>query len=162
MVDISSYLPERTIKRLRCVESGTCVLLDPNPPDWKRAEITAPRELAATDVELLSQLLLDPDSWYRCKKRCLPSETAIISLEAISGKVNVFIDMSCAGWRVLKPSHAQSSAFFDPVYQEVRSILQRTFPELASPHSRALWKQGVIQDLCQKARRSGHDDTQGL
>lgn len=162
MFDISSYLPEQTIKSLRHVESGTCVLLDPHPPNMKRTEITAPRELAATDVELLCRLLLDSESWHRCKKRCLPRDTAIFSLESISGKVNVFIDISCAGWRVLKPFHAQSSAFFDPVFEDVQSILKRTFPELASPDENALWKEAVIDDLCQEARQSKQDDTQGL
>ncbi len=161
MVDISSYLPERTIKRLRCVESGTCVLLDPKPPDRKRTEITAPRELSPEDVELLCRLLLDPDSWHHCKKRCLFRDTAIFSLESISGKVNVFIDMNCHYWSVIK-AYAGGGAFFDPVIEDVRSILKRTFPELASPDENALWKAAVIHDLCQKARQSEQDDTQGL
>lgn len=74
MPDIKEFLTQETIKRLRNVNSGMCTLLDPETPDEFREqhrwiEITEPRKLIADDLELLCQLLLDPNSWHRCRKR---------------------------------------------------------------------------------------------
>ncbi|HAW26854.1 MAG TPA: hypothetical protein DCY03_01870 [Planctomycetaceae bacterium] len=155
MRNITGILTSQTIKRLQHVKSGTCLLIDPECSILEIKEITKPRDLSASDVELLCKLMLDANSWYRCKKRCIPRNTAIISLDSPSGNVDVLIGIPCHHWRILKPlKESGAFFFFDPIIEEIQMILKRTFPDLASPYKRSMWKQSVIRKLCINASQS--------
>ena len=53
MRNITGILTSQTIKRLQHVKSGTCLLIDPECSILEIKEITKPRDLSASDVELL-------------------------------------------------------------------------------------------------------------
>ncbi len=163
MPDIKEFLTQETIKRLRNVNSGMCTLLDPETPDELREqhrwiEITEPRKLIADDLELLCQLLLDPNSWHRCRKRGLPEDSAIFSLESNHGMVKLLIDVPLSHWNVLEP-HDGGWAFFDPVADQVLSIMKRTYPGLASKEPREFWKEGILDALHRQNRQHKKDGT---
>ena len=103
-------------------------------------------ELAAEDAKLLARLLLDAQSWFFACKRCLPRGTAIIRLDSPAGDAQVLIGMACEDWE-LRAGGGRTGGFFDPVADQIRGLLKRAFPEIASPDPRSMWKAGAIAKL---------------
>ena len=60
--------------------------------------------------------------------------------------------MNCSDW-LLIGCKLRAGGFFDPVRNDVRDILKRTFPDIASPNSQSMWKQGAIRELKLKAEK---------
>jgi hypothetical protein len=130
------------------VKGGSCVLVDPDDISANPKAITDTVELLSDDVRLLAKLLLDVESWFFARKRCLPKGTAIISLSSRDGEAKVLIGMSCEDWEIYAGG-TRKGGFFDPVADQVRGILKRTFPDIASSGSRSMWKAGGISTLKQ-------------
>lgn len=133
---------------LRSVTGGSCVLVDPDDISDNPRPISDSVEFAADDATLLARLLLDIDSWFFARKRCLPKATATISLQSRAGDAKLMIGMSCENWEIRAGSN-RKGAFFDPVADQVRDILKRTFPDIASSGARSMWKAGAISQLKQ-------------
>jgi len=147
---ITDILDARSVAILRSVTAGDCALVDPDDGLRNPREITKRTELAADDLRLLVSLLLDVDSWFFATKRCLPRGTAVIRLTSDVGDATLLIGMSCDDWEVTSGGH-RTGAFFDPVADDVRGILKRAFPEIASPESRSMWRAGAIAQLKKSA-----------
>ena len=124
------------------------MLVDPEDVSRDPQPICDAVPLSTDDATLLSKLLLDVNSWFFAVKRCLPSGTATIHLNARHGDAIVLIGMGCKDWQ-LKVNGQISGGFFDPVADVVRGILKRTFPEIASSGSQSMWKSGAITRLMQ-------------
>jgi hypothetical protein len=123
--------------------------VDPDDISGSPKPITDAVELNVDDARLLAKLLLDVQSWFFACKRCLPKGTAIINLSSLAGEVKLLIGMSCLDWEIRVDSYRQGG-FFDPVADQVRGMLKRTFPEIASPHCRSMWTSGAISKLKQE------------
>lgn len=128
------------------MDSGSCVLVDPDDSWTNPRPISDPIELATADAKLVARLLLDVESWFFACKRCLPKGTAIVHLSSRGGDAKLLIGMSCEDWE-LRVGNNRSGGFFDPVADQVRDILKRTFPDIASPGVRSMWKAGAISEL---------------
>lgn len=121
-------------------------MVDPDDVTDNPRPITDAVELNTDDALLIAKLLLDVESWFFARKQCLPKGTAIIDLNSVAGDAKVLIGMSCEDWE-LRVGGYRRGAFFDPVADQVRGLLKRTFPEIASPDSRSMWRSGVILKL---------------
>lgn len=148
---ISDILSEELIVALRNASGATCGLVDPDDHSRLPRLITESVELLSSDLKLLTKLLLDVESWYFARKRCLPKRTAIVTIKSGAGDSRLHIGMNCADWLLVGCGH-RAGGFFDPVRNEVRNVLQRAFPDIASPHGRSMWKQGAIHELKLKSR----------
>lgn len=144
--NISEILDAHALAILRSLTAGSCALVDPDDRIRPPREICGPRELAAAELQLLACLLLDVNSWHYAKKRCSPKPTAIVRLQSLDGDATLKIGMGCADWQLLTGKQ-RAVAFFDPVVDQVRGILKRAFPELASPYGHSLWRAGMIREL---------------
>ena len=147
---IDDILEVKTLAVLQSVTGGSCALVDPDDGLISPTPITAFVELATDDARLLTGLLLDVKSWFFASKRCLPRATAVIDLNSHAGDAKLMIGMPCEGWD-LRVGHDRAGGFFDPVANQVRGILKRTFPEIASTGARSMWKAGAIAKLKQDA-----------
>ena len=127
-------------------------MVDPDDVSDNPRPITDAVELNTVDAILIAKLLLDVESWFYAHKRCLPSGTAIIELNSSAGDAKLLVGMSCEDWEIRVGSY-RKGAFFDPVADQVRGILKRTFPEIASPDSRSMWISGAIPKLKQHHSR---------
>ncbi|MBA4018680.1 MAG: hypothetical protein C0483_16055 [Pirellula sp.] len=121
-------------------------MVDPDDGIRNPKPISDPVELSTQDAVLLSKLLLNADSWFFAVKRCLPKGTARIRLTSPLGDATVLIGMPCQDWDVIVDGE-HCGGFFDPVDIEMRSLLKRTFPDLASSEARSMWKSGAIKQL---------------
>jgi hypothetical protein len=133
---------------LRKVIAGKCALVDPDDHADSPREITPRVALEDADVRLLVRLLLDPDAWFFARKQCLPKGTALFCLEAPPHEATVLIGMSCQSWHVFAAGF-QAGAFFDPVVNDIRGILKRAFPAIASREASSLWQAGAIARMVQ-------------
>jgi hypothetical protein len=143
---IEAILSALTIDAIRASTVATCVLLDPDAACVEPVVLTPPRDLAPEGCLLLKSLLLDPQSWFFAKKRCLPRPTALFRLQGEQGSVSVTVGFACVGWIVVSSTHRQGG-FFDPVAGEVRELLKAVFPEFASRGRRSMWRAGIIAEL---------------
>lgn len=146
--DITDILDPEILDLLGTVTACTCALVDPeescNPPTRWTADV----DLSRADTELLLSLLRDARSWWLAAKRCLPKRTAILCLHSrVQADIKLHVGMSCFDWTLAVDGKDDVWGFFDPVSAEVRGILKRTFPELASAHSTSMWKAGAIASL---------------
>jgi hypothetical protein len=124
-------------------------LIDPEDISGNPQPITDAIELSTDDVLLLATLLLDVESWFFACKRCVPKGTAVINLTSHTGEMKLLIGMSCLDWEIRVDGYRQGG-FFDPVADQVRGILKRSFPEIASPYARSMWTSGAISKLKQQ------------
>ncbi|WP_436715907.1 hypothetical protein U8335_27275 [Roseiconus lacunae] len=145
---ISDILDAKSLSILRSVIGGTCVLIDPEDISITPQPICDSTELATDDAKLLATLLLDVESWFFARKRCLPKGTAIIHFVSRAGDARLLIGMSCEDWELRAGGHSKGG-FFDPVADQVRDILKRTFPDIASSDDRSMWKLGAIEHMKQ-------------
>ena len=143
---ITDILDIKSLSILRSVTGGSCVLVDPGDISITAIPISDAVELSTDDARLLARLLLDVESWYFARKRCLPKGTAIIHLNSRGGDAKLMIGMSCEDWE-LRAAGNRKGGFFDPVADQVRGILKRTFPDIASSGARSMWKSGAISQL---------------
>jgi hypothetical protein len=67
-------------------------------------------------------------------------------LQSSECDVTVEIDRPCAGWIVTGP-RGRWGGFFDPVQDQIWSMVKALFPEYASPSRRSMWRSGVIAEL---------------
>ncbi len=125
-------------------------MVDPDDISINPRPITDTVELATDDSRLLAKLMLDVESWFFASKRCLPKGTAIIHLSARAGDAKLLIGMSCENWEI-RAGGSRKGGFFDPVADQVRGILKRAFPDIASSNARSMWKAGAISKLKQDA-----------
>lgn len=123
-------------------------MVDPDDISIDPLTISDANDLAAEDVKRIARLLLDVESWFFARKRCVPKGTAIMHLNSRAGSVRLMIGMSCADWE-LHTGDNRKSGFFDPVADQVRDILKRTFPDIASSGAQSMWKAGAISQLKQ-------------
>jgi hypothetical protein len=121
-------------------------LVDPDDVTDNPRPITDAVQLNKEDTLLIAKLLLDVESWFYARKQCLPRGTAIIELNSGAGEAQLLIGMLCEGWD-LRVGSSRQGGFFDPVADQVRGVLKRTFPEIASPDARSMWTSGAIQKL---------------
>lgn len=121
-------------------------MVDPDDVTDNPRPITDAVQLNKVDALLIAKLLLDVESWYYARKQCLARGTAIIELNSGDGEAQLLIGMLCEGWDLRVDSSCQGG-FFDPVADQVRGVLKRTFPEIASPDARLMWTSGAIQKL---------------
>lgn len=91
-------------------------------------------------------------------ERGLPEDSAIFSLESSYGMVKLLIDVPLSHWNVLEP-HDGGWAFFDPVSDQVLSIMKRTYPGLASKEPKEFWKEGILDALHRQNRQHKKDGT---
>jgi hypothetical protein len=70
---IDTILDAWTIDVLRASSTATCEILDPHASSPRSVPLTPARELTAEQVSELRKLLLNPQSWFFAKKRCLPA-----------------------------------------------------------------------------------------
>lgn len=141
---IDAILTPSTINAIRASATATCEVLDPDSA--APVALTPARQLSAEGCSMLKSLLLDPDSWFFAKKRCLPRKTALFRLHGERGSVSVEVGFSCVGWLVSGPTECRGG-FFDPVAEQVRGLLKETFPEFASPGRRSMWRASTIAEL---------------
>jgi hypothetical protein len=143
---IDSILDATTIDALRASSTATGEILDPHAKSRRPVPLTPARELTSDQLSELRGLLLDPHSWYFARKRCLPRETALFRFQSDNCYVTVLLDISCLGWIVTGP-RGRRGAFFDPVRDQIQSLLKELFPEFASSSRRSMWKSGAIAEL---------------
>ena len=129
-------------------------MVDPDDISDTPQVITDASPLSPEDTTLIVQLLLNIDSWFFARKRCLPKGTAIVDLKCKNSKAQLLIGIACSDWE-LRIGSKRHGAFFDPVTTQIRGILKRTFPQFASEHSQSMWKAGVISSLKEAAEPSG-------
>lgn len=144
--NITDILDVRSLVTLRSVTGGSCVLVDPDDVTDNPRPISGAMQLLKEDALLIAKLLLDVESWFYARKQCLPRGTAIIELHSGAGEAQLLIGMDCEAWDLLVGGRRQHG-FFDPVADQVRAVLKRTFPEIASPDARSMWMSGAIQRL---------------
>ena len=149
---ISDILNAEQIELLRTADHASCFLVDPDGNLHKPVPTTEPVQLSVTDLQLLTKLLLDVESWFFARKRCLPKNTAVVKIQSNSNSAILRIGMNCSDW-LLIGCKLRAGGFFDPVRNDVRDILKRTFPDIASPNSQSMWKQGAIRELKLKAEK---------
>ncbi len=142
---ISDILNDRSLETLRNITSAKVALVDPRGITTLR-EITLYKNLSDNDALLLVGLLTNVESWSFCRKRCLSTMTAQVHLSGRFGNATLSIGMRCQGWILIAGTQRQGG-FFDPVAAEVRGILKRAFPQVASPNARSMWRSGVIDKL---------------
>lgn len=147
---ISDILNDRSLETLRGITSAKAALVDPQGGAVVR-EITLYKNLSDDDAQLLICLLTDVESWSFCLKRCLPVPTALVNLSGQLGNATLSIGIRCQDWHLVIGSQRQTG-FFDPVAADVRGILKRTFPQVASPNARSIWRSGVIGTLSQSEK----------
>jgi hypothetical protein len=155
MVDssIDSILDASTIDAIRASSTATCEILDPEASSRRPVSLTPTRELSSEQLSELKGLLLDPQSWFFAKKRCLPRETALFRLQSDDCYVTVIIDRPCVGWIVNGP-RGRWGGFFDPVQDQIWALVKGLFPEYASSSRRSMWRSGAIAEL-RAARETG-------
>ena len=127
--------------------------MDPDGDLRRPSPITESVNLNSPDLQLLTKLLLDVESWFFARKRCLPKTTAIIEIQSASKHANLHIGMNCSDW-LLVGCKLRAGGFFDPVRNDIQGILKRTFPEFASPSTQSMWKNGAIRELKLKTREN--------
>jgi hypothetical protein len=143
---IDSILDASTIDAIRASSTATCEILDPEAASPHPVGLTPARQLTSVQLSELKGLLLDPQSWFFAKKRCLPRETALFRLQSDECYVMVLIDRPCVGWIVTGP-RGRRGGFFDPVQNQIWDMVKGLFPEYASPSRRSMWRSGVIAEL---------------
>jgi hypothetical protein len=143
---IDSILDASTIDAIRASSTATCEILDPEASSRSAVPLTAARELTSEQLSELKGLLLDPQSWFFAKKRCLPRATVLFRIQSDECYVTVVIDIACLGWIVTGP-HGRWGSFFDPVQDKIRAMVKGLFPEYASSSRRSMWKSGAIAQL---------------
>lgn len=143
---ITEILDEKTQSILRSVTSATCVLVAPEDFSRNARPISPCVDVSADDVRMIATLLLNRESWFFACKRCLPKSTAILTLASPIERITIRIGMSCADWEI-QTSHRRIGGFFDPVADQIRGMLKRTFPYIASSNSQSLWRNGAIAKL---------------
>jgi hypothetical protein len=143
---ITEILDEKTHSILRSVTSATCVLVDPDDFSRNARPISPCVDVSADDLRIIATLLLDHESWFFAQKRCLPKSTAILTLSSPIERITILIGMSCADWEI-RTAHRRIGGFFDPVAGQIRGMLKRTFPDIASPNSQSMWRNGAIAKL---------------
>jgi hypothetical protein len=143
---IDSILDASTINAIGASSTATCEILDPFASPRRSVSLTPPRELTSDQLSELKGLLLDPQSWYFAKKRCLPRSVALFRLQSNDSHMTVVIDMPCLGWIVTGP-RGRWGGFFDPVQDQIRAIVKGLFPEYASTSRRSMWRSGAITEL---------------
>jgi len=149
-------LKPSTSAAIEASTGGCCQILDPNGT-WTRPKVlTAARELDTEQLTSLKGLLLDPDSWYFCVKRCLPRDTALFQTSGSRGTVSVLVGFTCSGWIVTGPRERRGG-FFDPVHDKLLGLLKSIFAEHASPNRRSIWRSGTIAELRSKLRPEGNN-----
>ncbi|MGN6547921.1 MAG: hypothetical protein ACTHK7_23005 [Aureliella sp.] len=124
--------------------------MDPDDLSSDPRAISDRAELSSEDTALLARLLLDVDSWFFARKQCLPKGTAIISLQSRAGNAELLMGMACEEWE-LRAANKRKGGFFDPVAGEIRDMLKRTFPSIASTDSCSLWNPDAISKLQEAA-----------
>ncbi|MEX2558585.1 MAG: hypothetical protein WD403_01665 [Pirellulales bacterium] len=143
---IDRILKPTTIKAIKALTEGTCELVDPDSTAAQPVALTAPREIDADRLARFKELLVDPQSWWFARKRCLPRPTAVVRMRGPKGNVTVSLGFSCVLWIITGRAECRSG-FFDPVQHHVREILKSTFPEFASADRRSMWRFGTITHL---------------
>lgn len=143
---IFDILNEEQIELLRTANLASCFLVDPDSRSRHPVPITKTVDLKSSDLQLLTKLLLDVESWFFARKRCLPKNTAVIKIQSASQNATLHIGMNCCDW-LLVGCKLRAGGFFDPVRNDIQGILKRAFPDFASPSPRSMWKQGAIREL---------------
>jgi hypothetical protein len=150
---IDSILDASTIDAIRASSTATCEILDPEVEEHRPVSLAPARELTPEQLSELKRLLLDPQSWFFAKKRCLPRAAALFRLQSEDCLVTVTIDRPCVGWIVNGP-RGRWGGFFDPVQDQIWTMVKGLFPEYASPSRRSMWRSGAIAEL-RAARETG-------
>src|SRR5205085_1649508 len=114
--------------------SGTCQILDPGP---RTVALTPGRELTTEQLDELKRMLLDPESWFFAKKRCMPRAAVEFRLTSEHGNVSIFVEWNCSGWIVTAPRQ-EVGGFFDPIQSELGALLKTIFVDYASPNRKSL------------------------
>ena len=143
---IDSILDTSTIDAIGASSTATCEILDPEASSGRPVALSPPRVLTSDQLSKLKELLLDPQSWFFAKKRCLPRAAALFRLESDESYVTVTIDRPCVGWIVTGP-RGRWGGFFDPVQDQIWAMVKGLFPEYASSSRRSMWRAGVIAEL---------------
>jgi hypothetical protein len=140
---IDSILDPSAIEAIRASSTATCEILDPFTSSFSPVAITLARELTLEQLDVLRELLLNPQSWWFARKRCLPRPAALFRLKSDDASMTVLIEMPCMRWIVT----GRWGGFFDPVQDQIREMIKRLFPEYASSSRRSMWKSGAIAQL---------------
>lgn len=143
---ISDILSDRSLETLQEITSAEVALVDPEAVLGAYREITLYQTVSDSDVQLLAKLLMDVTSWSFCIKRCLSKPTAQFHLSGDFGNATLSIGMNCREW-VLTTDSQRQGGYFDPVVNDVRGVLKRTFPRIASSDVRSMWRSGVLKRL---------------
>lgn len=143
---ISEILNEQSLRILGSISSAKAVVCSPESSLHDPKEVTTSQPISSADTKLISELIADVNSWNFCKKRCLPRSSATIALESPEGNAKLIISMNCAGWIWIGGKDSRGG-FFDPIHDEIEGILKRTFPTIASPNRRCMWRRGVMAKL---------------
>jgi hypothetical protein len=143
---IDSVLDASTIDAIRASSMATCEILDPEVSSLRPVPLAPARELTPEQLSELKRLLLDPESWFFAKKRCLPRAVALFRLQNDDYYLTVRIDRPCVGWIVTGP-RGRWGGFFDPVQDQVWAMVKGLFPQYASSSRRSMWRAGVIAEL---------------
>jgi len=149
---IDSILDPATIDALRAASKATCEILDPRASTVRPVPLTPPRKLTRKQVSELRETLLDPQSWFFARKRCLPRDTALFRLSSDEGAVTVLVEMPCLGW-IVTGQRGRWGGFFDPVQDQIRELLKGLFPEYASSSRRSMWRSGMITQLRRRLQK---------
>jgi hypothetical protein len=152
-LSIDSILDASTVDVIRASATATCEILDPDAEERRPVSLAPARELTSEQLSELKRLLLDPQSWFFAKKRCVPRAAALFRLHSDHSHVTVTIDRPCVGWIVNGP-RGRWGGFFDPVQDQVWAMVKELFPEYASPSRRSMWRSGAIAEL-RAARETG-------
>ena len=150
MDHISDILDDRTLMILRSITGGSIALLEPKGRQFITRAITPYRELTIEDAKFIGRLVCDINSWHFARKRCIPKATARIKIDAKAGNAVIDLGMYCQDWRIYTDTF-DFWRFFDPVADQIRGILKRSFPEYASPNPDSMWRSGVIKELVDMA-----------
>ena len=146
------YKPE-TVSLIESVSAGSVHLIGQTNGSVKSIALTERRDLTADQLALLRDLLMDADSYFFARKRCIPKPTAKFRLDGDGGYVTVTVGFACSGW-VIQAPRDRTGSFFDPVRDSVLGLVKQLFPEYASPNNRSVWRAGVIKSLIDAATKS--------
>ena len=146
------YKPE-TVALIESVKSGSVHLIGQPNGSVKSISLTEPRDLTPEQLVLLRDLLLDADSYFFARKRCIPKPTARFRLNGDDGYVTITAGFACSGWIIQSP-HDRTGSFFDPVRDSVLGLVKQLFPEYASPNRRSVWRAGAMKSLIDAASES--------
>ena len=157
LVDIDRLLERiyktETVSLIESVSSGSVHLIGQPKGSVKSIALTEHRDLTADQLTFLRDLLLDTNSYFFARKRCIPKPTAKFQLDGDDGYVTVTVGFACSGW-IIQSSRDRTGSFFDPVRDSMLRLVKQLFPEYASPSNRSVWRAGVIKSLIDAATES--------